>query len=227
MAAHDRPAWVGLLAEDAVVNDPVGSTPHTGRAAIERFYDTFIAPNPITFDIAHDFAGPATILRDLTIRITMPTGAAVHVPMHLRYELVEVAGELRIGHLAAHWELPAMMGRLLRTGVAGWAAGAKLGLLLLRNQGFAGPVGMGRAYRSVSRTGTRRAVELLTAAGRGNANTVTESAGGRGSVLLWSGDRISPAEFAARARGWRRGKTITAGARSPRVWSSNAVPVWC
>lgn len=210
VAAHDRNAWVGLFAENAVVNDPVGSTPHIGRAAIERFYDTFIAPNTITFDIAHDFAGPATILRDLTIRITMSTGATVHVPMHLRYELVETAGEPRIDHLAAYWELPAMVGRLARTGVAGWTAGAKLGLLLLRNQGLAGPVGMGRAYRSVGRTGARRAVELLTAAGQGNTSTVTESIA-RDSVLLWSGHRISPAEFTARARGWRRGKTITAG----------------
>ncbi|WP_051162861.1 nuclear transport factor 2 family protein [Nocardia brevicatena] len=104
VAAHDRPAWVGLFAEGAVVNDPVGSTPHIGRVAIERFYDTFIAPNTITFDITHDFAGPATILRDLTIRITMPTGATVHVPMHLRYELVEVAGELRIETIRVHTE---------------------------------------------------------------------------------------------------------------------------
>ncbi|WP_040791685.1 nuclear transport factor 2 family protein [Nocardia paucivorans] len=215
VSAHDRKAWVDLFTENATVNDPVGSTPHIGRAAIERFYDTFIAPNTITFDVAHDFIardpdGPASILRDLTIRITMSTGAAVHVPMHLRYELAQVAGELRIDHLAAHWELPAMVRQLMRTGAAGWVAGAKLGRLLVRNQGIAGPVGMARAYRNVGRTGRRRALELSTAAGRGDGDAVSEATG-HGSALLWSGNRISPTEFAERARGWRRGKTITAG----------------
>ena len=66
----------------------------TGTDAIARFYDTFIAPNDIAFDVAHDFAGPATVLRDLTITITMSTGARVRVPMHLRYEVVEENGLL-------------------------------------------------------------------------------------------------------------------------------------
>ena len=47
--AHDRDGWVGLFTADGVVEDPVGSRPHRGRAEIERFYDTFIGPRDITF----------------------------------------------------------------------------------------------------------------------------------------------------------------------------------
>ncbi|WP_369027938.1 nuclear transport factor 2 family protein, partial [Nocardia farcinica] len=41
VAAHDRQTWVGLFTADATVRDPVGARPHTGRAAIEKFFDTF------------------------------------------------------------------------------------------------------------------------------------------------------------------------------------------
>lgn len=211
VAAHDRSAWVGLFTRDAVVNDPVGSAPHTGHEAITRFYDTFIAPNDIVFDVAHDFAGPATVLRDLTITITMPTGARVRVPMHLRYELAEEDGELRIRYLAAYWELLPMIGQLLGTGPAGWRAGARLGGLLLRNQGVSGPIGMARACAGIGKTGKRIASRLCAAAAAGDTETVAGLTGGRDIVRLWSGEVVTPAELVARSCGLRQGKTLAAG----------------
>ncbi|MFI5720154.1 nuclear transport factor 2 family protein [Nocardia sp. NPDC051750] len=211
VAAHDRAAWVGLFARDAVVNDPVGSAPHTGHDAITSFYETFIAPNDIVFDVAHDFAGPATVLRDLTITITMSTGARVHVPMHLRYELTEENGALRIEHLAAYWELLPMIGRLMGTGIAGLRAGTRLGGLLLRNQGVRGLTGMAQACTGIGRTGKQIAHRLCTAAAAGDTTTVNELAGGPGTVRLWSGESVTPAELTARARGLRQGKTLAAG----------------
>jgi len=211
VAVHDRASWVGLFTQDAVVNDPVGASPHTGRVAIERFYDTFIAPNTITFHVDHDFAAPGTILRDLTIEIRMSTGATVRVPMHLRYRMVTVDGELKIAHLAAYWELPAMVGKLLRTGPAGLGAGTKLGWLLLRNQGIAGLTGMARAATGVGRRGKDIAAQLLTAAAAGDAEALRELLGPRQTVQLCPGDAVTVAEFADRARGARQGKTIAAG----------------
>ncbi|MEU4315131.1 nuclear transport factor 2 family protein [Nocardia sp. NPDC024068] len=211
VAAHDRDAWVGLFARAAVVNDPVGSTPHTGYDAIARFYDTFIAPNEIVFDVAHDFTGPATVLRDLSITITMASGARVRVPMHLRYEVVEEDGQLRIGHLAAYWELLPMVGQLMGTGLAGLRAGTRLGALLLRNQGPSGLIGMARACTGIGRTGKRIAQRLCAAATAGDHSTLHTLAGGRDTVLLWSGETVSATEFTARARGLRQGKTLAAG----------------
>ncbi|ONM48125.1 nuclear transport factor 2 family protein [Nocardia donostiensis] len=210
VAAHDRAAWVGLFTDDAVVNDPVGASPHTGTAAIERFYDTFIAPNSIAFDVEHDFAGPGTILRDLAIEITMSTGATVRVPMHLRYELAGTDRGLRIAYLAAHWELPAMIARLLGTGPRGLGAGAKLGGLLIRNQGVGGLTGMARACTGVGGRGKRVAGALFAAASAGNTGAVTQLLGGRGIELV-PGGSVPVEEFVGRARGLRQGKTIAAG----------------
>jgi steroid delta-isomerase len=38
VAAHDRQDWLALFGDDALVEDPVGSPPHCGRAAIREFY---------------------------------------------------------------------------------------------------------------------------------------------------------------------------------------------
>ncbi|WP_328387593.1 nuclear transport factor 2 family protein [Nocardia sp. NBC_00416] len=211
VAAHDRNAWVGLFAGSAVVNDPVGSAPHTGPDAIARFYETFIAPNDIVFDVAHDFAEPATVLRDLTITITMSTGARVRVPMHLRYEVVEEEGALRIGYLAAYWELLPMVAQLMGTGLAGLRAGVRLGGLLLRNQGVSGLTGMARACTGIGGAGKRIANRLCVAAATGDTATVTELTGHRDTVRLWSGAAVTPAELTVRARGLRQGKTLAAG----------------
>lgn len=211
VAAHDRTAWVGLFATDAAVDDPVGSDPHIGYDAIARFYDTFIAPNVITFDVAHDFVEPATVLRDLTITITMSTGARVRVPMHLRYEVIEENGALRIGYLAAYWELVPMVGRLLGTGPKGLRAGTRLGVLLLRNQGIRGLVGMARACTGIGGAGKEIANRLCAALAAGDTTAVTALTGDRNTVRLWSSESITAAELAIRSRGLRQGKTLSAG----------------
>jgi steroid delta-isomerase len=35
----DKDAWLGLFAEDATLEDPVGTELHAGKAALEAFYD--------------------------------------------------------------------------------------------------------------------------------------------------------------------------------------------
>ncbi|WP_280235108.1 nuclear transport factor 2 family protein [Nocardia cyriacigeorgica] len=212
VAAHDRPTWVGLFTADATVRDPVGARPHIGRAAIERFYDTFIAPNTIEFRVDHDFLGPASVVRDLSIRTTMSTGACVLVPMHLRYDLAEVDGGLRITHLAAHWELPAMVAQLLRTGARGFGAGMKLGAALVRNQGVGGAAGMARGFTGVGRTGKRVAAELFQAAGSGDTAHVRRLLGAGTVIECPVGTVVSADEFTDWASvGLRAGKTIAAG----------------
>src|SRR5687767_12055103 len=64
-AAHDKAGWVSLFARDGQINDPVGSKPHDGHAAISRFYDTFIAPNALKFDVERDFVSGMSVMRDL------------------------------------------------------------------------------------------------------------------------------------------------------------------
>ncbi|AYF74306.1 hypothetical protein D7D52_11005 [Nocardia yunnanensis] len=211
VGAHDKAAWVGLFADDGSVEDPVGSRPHVGRAAIERFYDTFIGPNGIVFDVHHDVVCGNTVFRDLTIATTMSTGVTLHVPMHLRYDLTEVDGELKIRALRAHWELAGMIGQLLGSGVQGLLAGAKLGPQLLGNQGVGGAIGFLSGLRGVGKPGKRAAGQLLDALGDGDAAAARPALV---SVprLEWGTDGgMSLEDFATRVKGLRWSKTIAAG----------------
>ncbi|MCP2274692.1 nuclear transport factor 2 family protein [Nocardia amikacinitolerans] len=211
VAAHDKIAWVGLFADDAAVHDPVGSRAHVGRAAIARFYDTFIGPNSIAFQVDRDLVAGQTVVRDLHIETTMSTGATVTVPMHLRYDLVDTGDGWRIARLAAHWELPAMIARLLRTGVPGLLAGAKLGPQLVANLGVDGAMGMMRALRSVGRSGKRAARQLFEAAAGTDIGRVRALLGEHAVVEFPAGNAISVEEFTNRARAMRWDKLIAAG----------------
>ncbi|WP_067476528.1 nuclear transport factor 2 family protein [Nocardia amamiensis] len=211
VAAHDKPAWVALFTEDAEINDPVGSRPHIGRAAIEGFYDTFIGPNTITFRVDRDLVHPPNVLRDLTIETTMSTGATVFVPMHLRYRLVERDGVWKIAHLAAHWELAGMIWQLLRTGWPGIAAALKLGPQLIVNQGLGGMLGLMRAFGGVGRGGKRATTRVFAAAASTDLRRVREVLGTRADIELPVGTPVSVEEFTNRARNMHWSKVIAAG----------------
>lgn len=166
VAAHDREAWLDIFAPDAVVNDPVGSRPHAGRAAIGRFYETFIAPNEITFDVDHDIVCADTVVRDLHVTTRMSTGAEIRIPMHLRYELADHNGGLAVRGLFAHWELPSMVLQLAGAGMIGAKACAVLTPQLLSNQGVSGALGFAKGLIRVGGRAKRVAAELLTAIAR-------------------------------------------------------------
>ncbi len=158
---------MNLYARGGVVNDPVGSRPHRGKEAIERFYDTFIAPNTINFHAENDVVEGMSVVRDLSLETIMSNGATLNVPMHIRYDLVDEAGELEIARLAAHWELAEMIGQLLRAGTKGVTASATLTPQLLRNQGISGVIGFLGGLRGVGSKGKRAATELLDSISRG------------------------------------------------------------
>ncbi|RDI50099.1 transport factor 2 (NTF2)-like protein [Nocardia mexicana] len=210
VAVHDRAAWVGLFAADARVEDPVGSRAHVGTAAVERFYDTFIAPNGIAFDIEHDVVCGMTVYRDLAIETTMSTGVTLRVPMHLRYDVVRTGGDLKIRQLHAHWELPVMIGQLLGAGVPGLGAAVKLAPQLLGNQGVGGALGFARGFVRVGAAGRRAAIGLLEAAGRGDGAAVRAALAADAGVY-WAGTPIGIEGFVARTGGLEVGKTIAAG----------------
>ncbi len=161
VAAHDKDAWTELFASDGAVHDPVGPPPQTSPAAIARFYDMFIAPNTIVFDVEHDVVDGDTMLRDLTVHTTMSTGVALHIPMHLRYTVADGPAGPAITGLYAHWELRGMIGALLLSGPRGLAAGALLGPRLFRTLGPRAALGFLGGVRGVGGRGRRKAAELL------------------------------------------------------------------
>ncbi|MFC4126544.1 nuclear transport factor 2 family protein [Nocardia rhizosphaerae] len=211
VAAHDKDAWVGLFVGNAAVHDPYGSREHIGRDAISRFYNVFIAPNSIVFQVDRDLVTGRTVVRDLRIATTMSTGATVTVPMHLRYDLVESGGAWKIARLAAHWELAVMIRRLLGTGVAGMLAGVKLGPQLVAELGVGGAMGMMRALRGVGRPGKRVVGRLFGAAAQSDADRMAALFDAGAALELPAGQPVGIAEFAALARGMRWEKLIAAG----------------
>lgn len=211
VAVHDRRRWCDLYASDGQVNDPVGSRPHQGRAAIERFYDTFIAPNKIVFKVEHNIVCGMSVVRDLGVETTMPTGVTLTVPMHLRYDLVEEGGVLKIRRLYAHWELPFMIAQLLGTGWRGLWTSCKLGPQLIANQGLGGLIGFMRGFAGVGAGGKLSVKALLDALSRGDAAAASGYLDTGAVLERPAGQPMALVEFASGLRGLRWRKLIAAG----------------
>jgi hypothetical protein len=81
------------------------------------------------------------VIRDLELEVKMASTLTMRIPAYLRYDLEGHDGELNVAALQAFWELPAMVGQFLRSGVRAVPAGAELAKALLTNQGLAGTLG--------------------------------------------------------------------------------------
>jgi hypothetical protein len=226
VAAHNKRAWLALFAEQNIVEDPVGSRPHVsgifdprsgrrGNGALSRFYDSFIAPNTIAFDVQHDIVNGNTVVRDLNIKITMSKRVVVTVPMHLCYRLSEEQDGLRISHLAAHWEMLPMVKQAFSFGVDSLLTLSKMGLRLLKNMGVSGLLGFVGGLRGVGHNGKVLVEEIFSALNRHDANhlqLLIDSNVGRPCLSSHDGVAISSSHFVVRHPGqFSVGKVISSG----------------
>jgi hypothetical protein len=106
--ARDREGWLGIFAEDAVVQDPVGVSfldetgeGHHGQEAIGKFWDDVIAQNPVTMDLVSSHAGGDEVANYLTITTTFPDGSSVAGEMIAIYR---VGDDGKVQSLRAFWE---------------------------------------------------------------------------------------------------------------------------
>lgn len=213
--AHDRAGWVGLFTGDATIEDPVGSRPHRGRAAIERFYDTFIGPRDITFGRAIDIVRGRTVLRDLVLTVRMGAAVTMHIPAILRYDVAApersaAPEELRISRLQAYWELPSMAWRFARNGPGALPASLQLTRALLANQGVSGAVGFVSGVAGAGARGKRHIAQLVDDACAGDEMAVKRTLGGA-DLSYGDDDRLKPTELVAALAGARRRTTLVAG----------------
>ena len=224
VAAHDRQAWLSLFARYNVVEDPVGSAPHIGGifdarsgyrsdAHLQRFYQTFIAPNTIRFEVDRDIVCGLHVVRDLTIEITMAPAVVVRVPVHLLYELTVEDDELKFFRLAAHWELWPMLRQQFAAGWPMLRVGSASMLRMLRHQGILGTVGFMRALSSVGESGKRQASRFAQYFNAGDAAALQRlfAASGPRIAFPFGQPRITPAECAAEGGQIRLGKLLAAG----------------
>lgn len=116
VAAHDKTGWIGIFGDRYVIEDPVGSRPVRSEdaGALERFWDTFIAPNEVEFRVARDWVNGFDVVRDVTIETTLRPGVVVSTPAHLIYQTVYEDGTLTVRRMAAYWEPRPVYRQLMR-----------------------------------------------------------------------------------------------------------------
>src|ERR1700690_3850980 len=106
---RDREGWLGLFADDAVVEDPVGPSlfdpegkGHRGREAITAFYDNVIMMSEkIELTIRDSYECGSEVANVGQIRITLPGDQVGIVPIVNIYK-VDDAGKLVA--LRSFWE---------------------------------------------------------------------------------------------------------------------------
>ena len=151
VSIHDKKAWLELFSRAAIVQDPVGTGPHRRKVSAEgaasgddplgRFWETFIAPNRISFTAYQDIVVGEEVVRDVVIRSELPNGITIEVPAYVIYRTTEEDGEARIEALMAHWELRSMVRRVIAGGLAGLSAMIQMLWRMQKIQGAAGVLG--------------------------------------------------------------------------------------
>ena len=110
----DREGWLALMADDIVVEDPIGEafsnpdgTGVRGKAALAAFYDANIGPNQLRVTCEETFpsSSPTEIAYILILETTLPNGIVTTVRGVFTYR-VDDAG--LITNLRGYWNIDAM-----------------------------------------------------------------------------------------------------------------------
>src|SRR5690348_12471541 len=110
----DREGWLALMADDVVVEDPIGEavtnpdgTGVRGKEALAAFYDANIGPNQLTVTREETFpsSSPTEIAYILVLHTEFPNGFTATVRGVFTYK-VNVAG--LITNLRGYWDMDAM-----------------------------------------------------------------------------------------------------------------------
>jgi ketosteroid isomerase-like protein len=114
VAAKDRETWLGLFAEDAVVQDPIGPSPldpsgngQRGLEAIAAFYDNVISTSEATeFEMNQSYLCGDEVAEVGIIRITLAGGTHQAIVRGVYTYRTDGAG--KIASLRTYWESDAM-----------------------------------------------------------------------------------------------------------------------
>ncbi|MCP4608995.1 MAG: hypothetical protein GY845_09830, partial [Planctomycetes bacterium] len=185
VAKHDKEAWLSLFAEQSVIEDPVGTAPHKSvlvnssdcgfdNTQLDKFYDTFIAPNEIEFKYSYDVVAGGSVVRDLTLQITSSTGLITNVHMYVIYEMTNEAGKLKVARLAAHWDLMGMVKKVVLSGWPGLKMMTSLSVRMLKIQGLKGVWGYMGGFGGIGKRGKKSIQSFAKAANDRDTNSLRE-----------------------------------------------------
>jgi hypothetical protein len=165
VAAHHRDDWLALFATDALIEDPVGSPPaRKATGALGRFWDTFIAPHDIRFEVRRDHVIGRDVFRDAVIHTRVAPHVSVEVPAYLLYQLDDGADGLQVRRMAAHWQLGQMSLGALKLGPRAWLPLTRLFARMLRIMGLSWVSGyLASLWSGIGARGVRAATELARA----------------------------------------------------------------
>ncbi|MEE8311131.1 MAG: nuclear transport factor 2 family protein [Candidatus Binatia bacterium] len=113
ISTRAEPAWLALFADDAVVHDPVGSSPAEGRAALAEVWRMLQVPfEKLVLDPVHTFYGGNGAAVKWTGHGHGITGQEVEFE---GISIFEVNLDGRIQTLMSYWDPAAMMIELAET----------------------------------------------------------------------------------------------------------------
>jgi hypothetical protein len=174
VAAHHRENWLALFGDDALVEDPVGSPPaRKSTGALGRFWDTFIAPHEIRFEVRRDHVIGRDVFRDAVIHTRIGPRISIEVPAYLLYQLGDGANGLHVSRMAAHWQLGRLSLGALKLGPRAWLPLTRLFARMVRLMGLSwvrgylaslwsgiGARGLETAFRLARKLGARDAAAV-------------------------------------------------------------------
>jgi steroid Delta-isomerase len=112
--AHDREGWLALMADDVVIEDPIGpsvtnadGTGVRGKAAVEAFYDTNIAANQLRITCEETFpsSSPDEVAHILVLRSRFEGGFTSTVRGVFTYRVNEAG---LIANMRGYWNMDLM-----------------------------------------------------------------------------------------------------------------------
>ena len=112
--AHDKEAWLALMADDVVVEDPIGQSYTNpdgnglrGKEALAAFYDSNIGPNDLRVTCEETFpsSSPTEVAHILVLRSKFPNGMISTVRGVFTYK---VDDEGLLTNLRGYWNMDGM-----------------------------------------------------------------------------------------------------------------------
>lgn len=104
---RDKAGWLGLMAEDICVEDPIGLAPTNpdgkgvrGKASMAQFWDNNIEPNTIRIETHESFAAGRESAHRMSLTTSFPNGASMKLNGIFTYR-VDDAGKLT--NLRGYW----------------------------------------------------------------------------------------------------------------------------
>lgn len=171
---HDRAGWLGLFGSTGSIEDPVGTPAvRVADGSLASFWDTFIGPNEVEFEVHRDHQVGRAVFRDAIVHTRIAGSVAVDVPAYLLYEVAEDGRS--VARMRAFWPLSSLSITALKMGPAAWFQLTKLFGRMLAKMGTAWVGGyLAALWNGIGSRGPRALAQLSAAIENGASNSVVE-----------------------------------------------------